>query len=180
MASPSTIHTFAHIVSDVDFLSSANHVVFSPGAVNNSSNYGKVIELDYTTQNIVFEATIDSSADVLWYHLPSNGTNDLVSLKILWRLMVTQPATHLLFCLGLFAFASQAAIRGNTTLAEPRFPLLSLINCWSARSYRRNLSQHHGWIPLWSSTRPYQATRPAPKRGACWSCRSSSFLHPLQ
>ena len=58
MASPSTIHTFAHIVSDVDFLSSANHVVFSPGAVNNSSNYGKVIELDYITQNIVFEATL--------------------------------------------------------------------------------------------------------------------------
>ena len=50
--------TFSHIVSDVDFLSSENHVIFSPGAVNNSSNYGKVIELNYATQAIVFEATL--------------------------------------------------------------------------------------------------------------------------
>ena len=41
------VATFAHIISDVDFLSSSNHVIFSSGAVANGSNYGKVIELDY-------------------------------------------------------------------------------------------------------------------------------------
>ena len=50
--------TFSHIVSDVDFLSAENHVIFSPGAVNNTTNYGKVVELDYATQNILFEATL--------------------------------------------------------------------------------------------------------------------------
>jgi arylsulfate sulfotransferase len=54
--------TFAPIVSDVDFLKTPNHdhVIFSPGSVNNSSIYGKVIELDYTTKNILFEATLTS------------------------------------------------------------------------------------------------------------------------
>lgn len=50
--------TFAPIVSDVDFISSDNHVIFSPGSVNNSSVYGKVIELDYTTKDVFFEATL--------------------------------------------------------------------------------------------------------------------------
>lgn len=50
--------TFSPIVSDVDFLTTSNHVIFSPGAVNNSMNYGKVIEIDHATKNIVFEATL--------------------------------------------------------------------------------------------------------------------------
>jgi len=50
--------TFSHIVSDVDFLTGDNHVIFSPGAVNNTTNYGKVVEVDYATQNILFEATL--------------------------------------------------------------------------------------------------------------------------
>jgi arylsulfate sulfotransferase len=52
--------TFAHIVSDVDFLNTTthDHVIFSPGSVNNASTYGKVVELDYTTQDILFEATL--------------------------------------------------------------------------------------------------------------------------
>ena len=50
--------TFSHIVSDVDFLSGNNHVIFSPGAVSSATPYGKVIELDYATQHIYFEATI--------------------------------------------------------------------------------------------------------------------------
>ena len=49
---------FAHIVSDVDFLANVNHVIFSPGAVNNTTNYGKVIELDYATKEVFFEATL--------------------------------------------------------------------------------------------------------------------------
>lgn len=50
--------TFSAIVSDVDFLGDDNHVIFSPGAVNTTTNYGKVIELDYVTQNVLFEATL--------------------------------------------------------------------------------------------------------------------------
>ena len=50
--------TFSPIVSDVDLITPSNHVIFSPGAVNNSGYYGKVIEVDYSTKNIVFEATL--------------------------------------------------------------------------------------------------------------------------
>ncbi|MEP7383908.1 MAG: aryl-sulfate sulfotransferase [Gemmatimonadota bacterium] len=50
--------TYSRIVSDVDFLSTENHVIFSPGAVNRATNFGKVVEMDYVTQGIVFEATI--------------------------------------------------------------------------------------------------------------------------
>src|SRR6185436_9783018 len=52
------ISTFSSIVSDVDLLVNSNHVIFSPGSVRNSTNYGKVIEIDYDTKNIVFEATL--------------------------------------------------------------------------------------------------------------------------
>lgn len=52
------LETFSSIVSDVDYLPSSNHVIFSPGSVRNTANYGKVIEIDYTTKNVVFEATI--------------------------------------------------------------------------------------------------------------------------
>ena len=54
--------TFAHIVSDVDYLSDVHHIIFSPGSVNQSTNYGKVIELDYTTKDILFEATLTPPA----------------------------------------------------------------------------------------------------------------------
>jgi arylsulfate sulfotransferase len=50
--------TFSNIVSDVDFLGAENHVIFSPGAVNNGARYGKVVEMDYATQDVVFEATL--------------------------------------------------------------------------------------------------------------------------
>ncbi len=33
-------------------------MIWSPGAVNRATNYGKVIEMDYATQQVVFEATI--------------------------------------------------------------------------------------------------------------------------
>jgi len=46
------------IVSDVDFLAASNHVIFSPGAVNNGTKYGKIIEVDYTTKEVLFEATL--------------------------------------------------------------------------------------------------------------------------
>ena len=50
--------TYSRIVSDVDYLPALNHVTWSPGAVNRGTNYGKVIEMDYATQGVVFEATI--------------------------------------------------------------------------------------------------------------------------
>jgi len=50
--------TFSHIVSDVDYIAAGNHVIFSPGAVNNATNYGKVVEVDYATKDVLFEATI--------------------------------------------------------------------------------------------------------------------------
>jgi len=50
--------TFSRIVSDVDFFENANRVFFSPGAINNSGLYGKVLEIDYSTKEVIFEATI--------------------------------------------------------------------------------------------------------------------------
>ena len=51
--------TYSRIVSDVDYLESVDHVLFSPGAVSfNGSLYGKSIEVDYDTQELIFEATI--------------------------------------------------------------------------------------------------------------------------
>ena len=50
--------TFSNIVSDVDFLGPLNHVIVSPGAVVNGTKYGKVIEVDYATKEVVFEATL--------------------------------------------------------------------------------------------------------------------------
>jgi arylsulfate sulfotransferase len=50
--------TFSSIVSDVDILPNSNNIIFSPGAVNNVTRYGKVIEIDYSTKNVLFEATL--------------------------------------------------------------------------------------------------------------------------
>lgn len=51
--------TYSRIVSDVDYLPKTNHMIFSPGAVNyGGHSYGKVIELDYDTKQVLFEATI--------------------------------------------------------------------------------------------------------------------------
>ena len=51
--------TYSRIVSDVDYYPEENHVFFIPGASNfGGSKYGKSIELDYTQQQVIFEATI--------------------------------------------------------------------------------------------------------------------------
>jgi len=51
--------TYSRIVSDVDYHPEENHVFFIPGATNFGGNrYGKSIELDYNTQEVIFEATI--------------------------------------------------------------------------------------------------------------------------
>ena len=51
--------TFSRIVSDVDYHVDENNVVFMPGAAGRDAvPYGKVIEVDYTSRNVIFEATI--------------------------------------------------------------------------------------------------------------------------
>jgi arylsulfate sulfotransferase len=56
------INAFARVVSDVDYISSANHVLFIPGfQVINSNGIGsKVIEIDYNTMQVVFEVEISA------------------------------------------------------------------------------------------------------------------------
>ncbi len=52
--------TFARIVSDVDYHADEDNVVFMPGAAGpGEEGYGKTIEVDYSTRNVLFEATID-------------------------------------------------------------------------------------------------------------------------
>jgi arylsulfate sulfotransferase len=51
--------TFARIVSDVDYHAEEDNIVFMPGAVGFSgASYGKAVEVDYSTRDVVFEATI--------------------------------------------------------------------------------------------------------------------------
>lgn len=51
--------TYSRIVSDIDYDPETNHVFFSPGAVLISgNNYGKVVEVDYDTKEVLFEVTI--------------------------------------------------------------------------------------------------------------------------
>ncbi len=53
------LETFSGIVSDADYLPNLNRVVFSPGAmVQDMRAFGKVVEVDYETQEVLFEATI--------------------------------------------------------------------------------------------------------------------------
>jgi arylsulfate sulfotransferase len=51
--------TFSRIVSDVDYHPDEGNVMFMPGAVGVAGrNYGKMVEVDYVTRDVVFEATI--------------------------------------------------------------------------------------------------------------------------
>jgi len=56
--------TFSSLVSDVDYLSETNHVLFSPGykAENGNGKGGKIIELDYITKEVVFEARLTGAS----------------------------------------------------------------------------------------------------------------------
>ncbi|MDT0606024.1 aryl-sulfate sulfotransferase [Croceitalea rosinachiae] len=51
--------TYARIVSKVSYVSENNSILFTPGsAVNNGSAAGKVVEVDYSSKEVIFEATI--------------------------------------------------------------------------------------------------------------------------
>lgn len=53
--------TFSRIVSDVDYHAAEDNVVFMPGAVvYDGTAYGKTVEIDRTTKDVVFEATIEA------------------------------------------------------------------------------------------------------------------------
>lgn len=56
------ISTYSRVVSDVDFLPEANHVLFVPGfqVVNSNGTGSKVIEIDYATKQVIFEAEISA------------------------------------------------------------------------------------------------------------------------
>lgn len=64
--------TYSRIVSDVDYLEAYDHVLFSPGAIQRGgANYGKSIEVDRTTGEVVFEATItppQAFAGIITFH----------------------------------------------------------------------------------------------------------------
>jgi arylsulfate sulfotransferase len=51
--------TYSRIVSGVDYHAAEDNVMFMPGAAGTDpARYGKVVEVDYTTRAVVFEATI--------------------------------------------------------------------------------------------------------------------------
>jgi arylsulfate sulfotransferase len=51
--------TFSRIVSDVDYHAAEDNVMFMPGAAGSGADaYGKVVEVDKTTAEVLFEATI--------------------------------------------------------------------------------------------------------------------------
>ena len=55
--------TFSSIVSDVDYLPEKDNILFSPGAgVQNGGGFfgGKVVEVDYSTRQVVFELRLNS------------------------------------------------------------------------------------------------------------------------
>ncbi|MEH0155180.1 aryl-sulfate sulfotransferase [Limibacter armeniacum] len=62
--------TFSRLVSDVDFLSESDNVLFVPGwgAVNAAGEGGKVVEVDYTTKEVVYEVEITSSESAFAMH----------------------------------------------------------------------------------------------------------------
>lgn len=44
--------------SDVDYLEASDHILFSPGAISfNNGLYGKSVEVDYSSKEVIFEAT---------------------------------------------------------------------------------------------------------------------------
>jgi arylsulfate sulfotransferase len=57
------LETFARAVSDVDYLPETNHVLFCPGIRTPTvdGHGGKIIEVDYATKEVVFEAEVTTS-----------------------------------------------------------------------------------------------------------------------
>ncbi len=63
--------TYSPIVSDVDYLSQKNNILFSPGRCDfdgENIRGGRIVELDYATQEVVFEAIINGGLFDLQFH----------------------------------------------------------------------------------------------------------------
>jgi len=70
---------FSRIVSDVDYLETVNHVLLSPGAIQSGgAAFGKSIEVDVNTGEVIFEATIT----------PPKAFFDLITLHRTERLSI--------------------------------------------------------------------------------------------
>ena len=56
------IETYSSIVSSVQYLTNTNHVLFCPGYnVSNTEGFGgKVLEIDYATKQVIYQASISS------------------------------------------------------------------------------------------------------------------------
>lgn len=54
--------TYSRIVSDVDYYADVNHYVFSPGAVSLNRKYGKIVEVQAGSSQVLFEATVYAPA----------------------------------------------------------------------------------------------------------------------
>ncbi len=63
------VDAYSAIVSSVQFLPGSNHVIFAPGfnVLNTTGHGGKVIEIDYTTKQVVGEISV-SAANVFAFH----------------------------------------------------------------------------------------------------------------
>ncbi len=66
------VETYSPVVSDVDYLEASDHVLYSPGsnAFDVGVN-GKSIEIDYTSKEVIFEATIippKAFYDIITFH----------------------------------------------------------------------------------------------------------------
>ncbi len=63
--------TYSPIVSDVDYLPQKNNILFSPGRCDYDEENlrgGRIVELDYITQEVVFEAFINGGFFDLQFH----------------------------------------------------------------------------------------------------------------
>ena len=55
--------TYSAIVSDVDFHVAENNVAFMPGSMVNPNPQGRIVEVDYQTKAVVFEALVTPKPD---------------------------------------------------------------------------------------------------------------------
>ncbi len=63
--------TFSQIVSSVKYLPQTKHILFSPGyQVPNSTGLGgKIVEIDYATKKVVFQASVSSANGWGWHRV---------------------------------------------------------------------------------------------------------------
>jgi arylsulfate sulfotransferase len=65
------LETFSSIVSSVQFLPAANHILFSPGyeVINDKGKGGKIVEVDYESKEVVFEMSVCSASGWGWHRV---------------------------------------------------------------------------------------------------------------